>query len=1041
MNFSAWSIRNPIPIIVLFLVLTLSGAVAFQRLGIDERPNIDLPVVRITVSQPGASPTELESDVTKPIEDGVAGLGNIDTLVSKVSDGVSRTTVTFVLRTDTDRATNDVGNAVSQVRQGLPQEVEEPVVQRLEFAGGPIMTYGVGSPQRSVAELSYLVDEDISRALLNVPGVAQVQRLGGVDREIRVDLNPARLEALGITATQVNDQLRAFNTNLPGGRTTILGTEKNIRTLGRVPSVEDLRQHRITLPGGGTVPLTDLATVIDGYQETRQLTHLTQAGNSVSQPVVGFQILRSTGSTLVTVEESVRQAIADLQLTLPPDLDLDLIFTKADFIRASYRSSINALLLGCLLTVVTVGFFLRDWRPTLMTALALPLSITPSFLVMSRLGYTLNSMTLLALSLSIGNLVDDAICMTENIDQHLQMGKSPFRAAMDAAQEIGLAVIATTATIVAVFLPVAFMGGIPGQFFQPFGVTVAVTTSFSTLVAVTLTPLVGAYILKPKALGQAPPSQRSGLYRRTLVWALKHRVTTVLLAVALFIGSLQLVSFIPKGLFGSPDTGLSTVNIDLPPGHTLEETDQVAQRATTLLLENDAVDRVLATVGNLGTNGQVNTATLYTRLRPEKERSLSQAEFEQQLREPLQQIPGARISFQSGEAGGSDTDLSLLLKGKDPTVLNQAVIALEQEMRQVPGLVEVSSTASLVKPEILIQPKPLRATDLGVSVQAIARTARLATLGDAEANLPKFDLPDRQIPIRVQLAPTYRDDLNTLRNLRVPSNSGRLVPLDSVAEITLGSGPAEIDRFDRSRQVAIGANIEGVSLGQALQAVYKLPAFKNLPPDVSSQPTGDAEIMQDIFSRFLEALLLAILAIYAVLVLLYNNFLHPLTILVALPLSFAGTFLALLLTQKELGLYALIGIVLLMGLVTKNAILLVDCALANQQSGKRQFSAVVEAGVSRFRPIIMTAISTVSGMIPIALELGGADAETRSPMGIAVIGGFTTATALTLVVVPVIFTYMDNLQRWLFQPLRQQAERKSNPPETWSLAPQNSQRL
>jgi hydrophobe/amphiphile efflux-1 (HAE1) family protein len=1000
-NLSAWSIKKPVPTIVLFLILGIFGLVSFFRLGIDSNPNIDIPAVMVTVTQPGAGPTELETQVTKKIEDSVAGLGNIDELTSTVREGSSTTTVSFVLGTDSDRATNDVRNAVAQIRQDLPQDVNEPIVKRLEFAGGSVMTYAVASETRSVEQLSDLVDRTISRALLNVPGVAQIDRLGGVDREIRVDLDPSRLQAYGITATQVNDQIRNLNIDLPGGRGNVGGSEQNIRTLGSAETVAELRSYRIVLPNGATVPLSSLGEVEDSFAEQRQAASLN------GESVVAFSVLRSTGSTLVTVEEGVREAVSELEKTLPDDVTLELIFTRADAIRDSYQATIDALVLACILTVIAVGLFLRDWRVTLITATALPLSIIPTFGVMKLLGYTLNGMTLLALALAVGNLVDDAICMIENIDQHLDMGKKPFNAALDASREIGLAVVATTATIVAVFIPVAFMGGVPGQFFQPFGVTVAVSTMFSTLVACTMTPMLSAYLLKPK--GNREPGtgkKRIHPYRNLLTWALRHRITTLLIALAFFIGSLQLLPLIPKGLFDSGDTGLSTVMVELPPGSTLSETEAIMQQLNQSLQENPAVEKVFTTAD------QINSGTVYANLLPKDQREVSQQEFEQEMRQVFRTIPGARISFQSQGAGGGGKDLSIVLKSENAPALTQTAETLEKQMRDIPGLVEVTSSTSLVKPEIVIQPDPERAADLGVSVGAIARTASLALIGDNESNLAKFDLADRQIPIRVQLDPETREDISTLKNLQVPSQSGNLVPISAVADIRLGSGPAQIDRFDRNRQVSVEANLEGISLGDALETVKALPAMNPLPPDVAEEPAGDAKIMQDIFTRFATALGAAILSIYAILVLLYSNFLYPFGILVALPLSIGGALLGLLVTQKELGLFALIGIVLLMGLVTKNAILLVDFALAGINEGKPQFKAVVEAGVSRLRPILMTSVSTIAGMMPIALELG-ADGEVRSPMAIAVIGGFTTSTLLTLVVVPVLFTYVDNLYRWI----------------------------
>jgi len=1002
-NISAWSIKRPVPTIVLFLVLTVAGLVAFTNLGVDANPNIDVPAVIVEVNQSGAGPEELETQITKKVEDAVAGLGNIDKLTSEVSDGSTQTVIEFDLGVDTEQATNDVRDAITRIRQDLPQDAQDPIVRRLDFFGGAVVIYTVNSEDLSVEQLSDLVDRTISRRLLSVDGVSRVSRVGGVDREIRVDLNPEQLNALGITATQVNDQIRQFNVNLPGGRSDISGIEQGIRTLGSAETVETLSALNIVLPTGGTVPLTSLGTVKDDFAEIRSSAYTNDT------PSVGFRVFRSKGAVVVDVEDGVKGAIADLEQELADEgVNFQLVFTRATDIRDSYQASIDALVLGCILAVVVVGVFLRDWRTTLITATALPLSIIPTFLVLQALGYTLNSMSLLALTLAVGNLVDDAIVEIENTERHIGMGKPPFQAALDSTAEVGLAVVTTTATIVAVFIPVAFMGGVPGQFFKPFGVTVAVATMFSTLVARLVTPMLSAYLLKPKPETDESRSvvAADGLripralvpYHKLLSSALRHRLVTIALAFAFFIASLALVRFIPTALFDSGNTSLTTVSVELPPGSTLEKTERVSQRISDLLLANPATERVFRVQGP-------NDATAYVQLKPKEERVKRDA-FEQQMREAFKTIPGTRINFASQGGGGSSKSLEIVLTGENPELLTQAAQTLTRQMRQVSGLVEVSSTASLVKPEVLIKPDPQRAVDLGVSVSSIARTASLATLGDAVQNLADFDAGDRLIPIRVRLTPESTDDLDTLKNLQVPAQDGRLVPLISVADIEFGSGPAQIDRFDRSRQVTVGANLQGIELGEAIAAVEALPAFTNLPDGVREQPTGDAEIQKEIFARFGTALGTAVLMIYAVLVLLYNDFLYPFAVMIAIPLCIGGALMGLLIAQKPLGLFALIGIVLLIGLVTKNSILLVDYALIAVKEGKSRRQAVIEAGITRLRPILMTSISTVAGMIPIALAIG-AGGETRSPMAIAVIGGFSTSTLLTLVVVPVFFTYIS----------------------------------
>jgi multidrug efflux pump subunit AcrB len=1066
-NISSWAIKKPVPTIVIFLVLTIIGWFSFTSLGIDTNPNIDVPTVSVSVSQPGAGPAELESQVTKKIEDAVAGLGNIDELRSTVTDGSSKTIITFILGTNSDRATNDVRNAISQIRQDLPQDINDPIVERVDFAGGPIVTYAVTSDKLSVEELSNLVDQTISRALLSVKGVGQVNRIGGVDREIRINLDPNRLQSLGITATQVNDQLRAFNINLPGGRAEVGGSEQSIRTLGSAKSVSDLKNYEIVLPNGGSVPLSSLGTVEDKFGDIRQAARLN------NKPVVAFQVLRSTGSVTVTVEEGVKAALEELQKTLPQDVKVELIFTRAVTVRDSYESTIDELIQASVLAVIVIMIFLKDWRATLITAVALPLSIIPTFAVQQALGYTLNNMTLLGLALAVGNLVDDAVVEIENMERHMAMGKTAWEASFDSSDEVGLAVIASAATIIAVFLPVAFMGGIPGQFFQPFGVTVAVSTIFSTLVARMVTPMMGAHLLKnnehkykaenvavkkksrgikffnfklalpswgrggqgdreqgdalslskgaggmgrnncpplldsptPPLPPSSSPRRRFQPYKSMLKWALRHRLTTLAIALAFFIASLMLIPSIPKGFVDDGDLGISTVSIELPPGSTLEDINKVATQGTNLIRQNPAVESVLATE-------EINSATLTVKLKPKEERKVSQKEFEVQIRPLFQQIAGARISFQSQGPGDSGKELSIVLRSENPDALLEAANALEKQMRSVPGLVEVSSTASLVKPEILVIPDPQRAADLGVTVQAIARTASLATIGDNEANLAKYNLPDRQIPIRVQIDPKARADINTIKNLQVPTQNNTLVPLIAVADIRFGSGPATVNRFDRARQVAVEANLQGISLGEGVNAVNKLPAFTNLPPGVTQQSSGSAKIMAEIFSRFGTALGLALMSIYAILVLLYNNFLYPIAIMMALPFCLGGALVALMVAQKPLGIYALIGIVLLMGVVTKNSILLVDYAILNLEEGKKQREALLEAGLSRLRPIMMTSLATIAGIIPLALGIG-AGAEVRQPMGVAIMGGFTTSTLLTLVVVPVIFTYIDSFQTWI----------------------------
>ena len=1057
-SVSTWSIKNPIPIIVLFAILAILGLESLGKLEIDTYPNIDIPSIRVTIVQKGASPTELESQVTRKVEDAVAELENVNRIVSQVKDEVSTTSIAFEIGADNDNAINDIRNAVAQVRQDLPSDIEEPIIEKQAYFRESVMTYAVTSSKRSIVELSEFVERDILRQLLTVPGVAEAERLGGVDREIRVDLNSNRLQAYQITATEVNEQIMQFNVNLPGGRLQIGENEQNIRILGSADTVAKLRHYPIALKTGDIVSLTNFGRVRDSFGEVRNSVFLD------GKTAVAFSIERSVGSSIVTVEENVRQAIAKVEPTLPEDISLKLVFTRADAIRASYRSTIDALIIGCLLTVVVVGISLKDWRITSITTIALPLSIIPTFWVMKTLNYTLNTMTLSALALAVGNLVDDAICTIENIDRHLNLGKKPFQAAMDATEEIGLAIIATTATIVAVFIPVAFMGGVPGQFFQPFGLTFAVSTVFSTLIACTIVPTLSAYWLKPtkstphvssqflerkisqrilrssseidsaslflehhKLSRQTSPRERDRswlkLYRYLLNWSLSHRNLTVAIAIIIFIGSLSLTAYIPQGLSGGSDRNLTTIAVEMPPGSTLQETEKVLNKLRGLLQDNPAVDSILEVAGD---REQVNLGLAYISLKDKPERGISRSQFEQQVRPLLNSIPGARIGFRSQGVGVGEKDLSVVLRGDDPDLLTQVAKDAETQIKEIPGLVDVTTSVNLVKPEIAIVPDPVRAKKQGVSISAISRTAFIATIGNINSQLAKFNLSDRQIPIRVQLNSAAKKDIRTIENLQIPSSNGSLVPLKSVATIKLASGPEEINRLDRSREVRLSANLENIALGEALKAIRQVPALNPLPPGVTEEPVpgGDAEIMRDVFRRFSTALALGILCIYGILILLYNNFLYPVVILTALPLSVGGAFIALLITQKELGLFALVGMVLLMGLVTKNAILLVDFCLDGVRNGRPLMRSVMKAGTSRLRPILMTSISTIAGMVPIALGLG-ADGDVRSPMAIAVIGGFTTSTLLTLVVVPILFIFIYNFNKWVQNILAAQTKEKS----------------
>jgi hydrophobe/amphiphile efflux-1 (HAE1) family protein len=1010
LNISAWSIRKPIPPLVFFVVLIVLGAVSLKTLPITQMPNIDIPIVTITVTQTGAAPSELETQVTKNVENAAAGVVGVKHITSSISDGVSVTTVEFQLETPADRAVNDVRNAMANIRSELPQSIEEPSIQRVDVEGMAIVTYAASIPSMTAEQVSWFVDDVIAGALEGVRGVAQVKRAGGVDREIRVSLLPDRLMALGITAPDVNEQLRATNVDLTGGRGEVGAREQTIRMLASAETVEELANRTIVLPGGRKTRLNEIATVTDGAAEARSFASLD------GQPVVTFGIYRAKGFSDVAVAEAVSkklQVLADEH----PELSLSEIDSTVRYTKTDYRATMQTLTEGAILAVVVVLIFLRDFRATAISVLAIPLSILPTFWAMDLLGFSLNAVSLLAITLVTGILVDDAIVEIENIVRHMRMGKSAYRASLEAADEIGLAVVATTMTIVAMFMPVSFMGGIAGQYFKQFGLTVAIAVTFSLLVARLITPLLAAYFLRDRPRRVEGHGVIMGSYLRMLAWSLRNRYITLALGALIFVGSIMIAGSLPYGFLPTNDLSRSVLLIELPPGSTIADTAATADRITALLKERPEVRSVYAVGGATGTNGlsvtagEVRKATIVIDLVARSNRSHDQKTFERDMRTALGAIPDIRYSF--GNSGGG-REFTLILSEPDGTALEQAALALEREAReQVSVLANVVSTAALDRPEIRIVPRLEEAADLAISGAQIAEAARIATIGDVSAHLAKFSAADRQVPIRVQLDERARDDLSTLDTLRIKAKNGTTVPLATVADIGFGEGPTTIERYDRRRRVAIEADLVGSTpLGEAIEQVMALPAARNLPAGVTIAKFGDSEIMEEVFSSFSRAIAAGVLMVLAVLVLLFADAMQPITIIFSMPLSIGGAFLALLLTGNAINLSVIIGFLMLMGIVTKNAILLVDFAIAEMANGVNRTQALIEAGRKRAQPVIMTTAAMTAGMVPSALGAGEGGAF-RSPMAIALIGGLLASTFLSLVFVPAAFTIMDDVGRIL----------------------------
>ncbi len=1007
LNISAWSIRHPLPSAVFSIILLVLGWVSFTKLAVTRLPSADIPVISVTVSQFGAAPAELEAQVTKTIEDGVSGVEGVRHISSSITDGLSVTTIQFALETNTDRALNDVKDAVTRVRANLPQNVNEPLIQRVDVIGLPIVTYAAISPGKTPEQLSYFVDDVVKRALQGVRNVAQVERIGGVEREILVSLDPDRLQAAGLTAVDVSRRLRGTNVDLAGGRAEIGKNDQAIRTLAGAKTLNELAGTMISLPGGGEVRLDDLGTVTDTIADRRTFARFN------GEPVVALGIKRSKGASDVVVAAAVQKRIDELKIA-HPEVDLKLIDTSVRYTKGNYEAAISTLFEGAILAVVIVLLFLRDIRATIIAAISLPLSIFPAFWAMDILGFSLNLVSFLAITLSTGILVDDAIVEIENIVRHMRMGKSPYRAALEAADEIGLAVIAISLTIIAIFAPASFMSGIAGQFFKQFGITVSVQVFFSLLAARFVTPVLAAYFLKDHPHEIPPPGRVLQTYTKLVTWSVKHYFITVLIGFGIFAASIWSITLLPQGFLPAQDTARSLLAIELPPGSQLAYTEKVTEQIVSRLRKRPEVRSVFVDGGRIppGTF-EVRRAALIINYTPKAERKITQRELELSISRELESVPDIRFWFLDENGLRA---VSLVVTGAESNIVNNVASELANQMKRIPLIANVISETALDRPELRIRPRADLAARLGVSTESLSETIRVATIGDVGPALAKFDAGDRQVPIRVQLEDAARGDLQTLEQLRVPIGGGHGgVPLSVVADVKLGQGPTSINRYDRERQATVAADLVGTAaLGTATKRIYELPVMKTLPKGVKVSPSGDAESLKELSENFASAITAGLMMVYAVLVLLFGTFLQPITILFSLPLSIGGAIAALLITGKQLTTPVWIGIMMLMGIVTKNAIMLVEFAVESVREGKAREDAIIDAGMKRARPIVMTTIAMAAGMIPSALAFG-AGGEFRSPMALAVIGGLIFSTILSLVFVPAMFMVMDDVGKLIWR--------------------------
>ncbi len=996
-NLSAWSIRNPVIPLVLFTFLLAMGLLAFNRMDVNLNPDVSVPAAIVSISQPGAAPPELEIQITRRVETAVRALNGVTEINSTIREGNSTTFVLFEIGTPIDRAVTDVRDAIARIRGDLPDGILEPQIIREENDDYPVVYMSAESTAMTVEQLSWYIDDTINRRLMGVEGVSIVSRTGGVSREVRVELDPVRMQAQGISAAQLNQQLRAINLNAAGGRAEIAGSEQSVRVLGSALTAHQLGQTQISVGGGRTVRLNSIASVRDQWAEQ------TSYGLQNGRQVVSFMVQKAKGYSDVTVYREVMEALEQLERD-DPRVGYTLLFTPVQYIEGQYASSMRALVEGALLAVIVVFLFLRDWRATIISAVAIPLSAIPAFWFMDMMGFTLNMVTLLSLSLVAGVLVDDAIVEIENIVRHMRMGKSAYQASIEAADEIGLPVVATTFSIVAVFLPVSMMGGIIGQYFISFGLTIVITVLMSLAVARMITPMMAAYFLKAKGQASHGEGWLMDRYMDVLRWTLVHRWKTMAIGVVAFVATIFAFATLPFTFQPNTDEDTVQIAVEMPPGVTLDQTRVIADRAAEVARGQSDVESAFASV-------RAGNATIYVSLKGKDDgRERTSTEFQREVQPLLQSIPDARVTFRNQNRPGG-RDVSVLLAGSDPARLQAAALQLVEEMRQRSELRAPRIAGDLRRPEITITPRLDLMADMGVTTAALSQAIRVATQGEIDQASARFSLSDRQVPIRVALDKGARRSLSTIENMPVPTSTGGTVPLRVVAEINFGAGPSVIQRINQERRIMVGADLApGVVDGETI--VNQLPIMQNLPEGVERARSGQQREEARLVSEFMTALISGTFLVFAVLVLLYKRLMAPFVNMGSLLLAPLGGALALHLTGHAVSLPVLIGILMLFGIVAKNSILLLDFTIEEMAKGVPKNEAIIDAGHKRAQPIVMTTMAMTAGMVPTALSLEG-DASWRAPMAVVVIGGLLLSTLLTLVLVPASFSLADSFEKWL----------------------------
>ena len=1022
MFLSNLSIKRPVFATVMMLSLLTLGIASYRRLAIDLYPNVEIPVITIVTAYPGASPDSVEREVSKPIEEAVNPIAGVRHVVSTSREGVSQIVVEFQLEVKADQAIQDARTKIAAIRGNLPAGIEDPILDKMDVAGFPIISLAVRSSVLPPRDLTTLVDRTIKRRLENVPGVGKIDVVGAVKREISIEVRPDRLDALGIGVDEVIGGLRQENVDTPLGRLTHAGSEAPLRIEGKARTIDDFRTMVITSRTGRPIALGEVADVTDGVEELRSLAFVDGI------PAIGLDVLKQTGANAVGVADAIKKEAAALQSELPAGTTLDIVRDGSVMIRQSVEDVQQTLIIGGLLTILIVFIFLNSWRSTVITGLTLPISVISSFIVMNFAGMTLNVMTLMALSLAIGLLIDDAIVVRENIVRHLEHGEDHFEAARQGTGEIGLAVLATTFSIIAVFIPVAFMKGIVGRFFFAFGITVAFAVLVSLFVSFTLDPMLSSRWVDPDIARSGRRNLIARLldrfnrwfdntadrYKTLIAWALGHRLVVMTVAVIAFAGGLAVMGILQSEFFPRWDQSEFAVSLRTAPDASIDETRDRVRAVTSTIREFPEVQTQYATIG-AGDAGTVRDARVYVKLTDRRDRARAQWEIQRNLRARLLRIPGIISSL--GEAASLDNRKPLIInvRGNDIGRLKDYSQHLKNDLYGVNGIVDLEATLEHDTPEYRIIIDREQAQDVGVNSGTIAQT--LGPLVGGQVVTTFEDQERESHDVRVRLAADQRANAAQIERLHIAvrrstSDAPALIPIGAIARYDRSTTPSEINRMDLSRQVEVSANLDGMPLGTAVEHVKRLSGTLGLPPGYRVAISGQDEAMEESFRYMGEALILAVVFVYLILAAQFESFLDPFSIMLSLPLSIVGMAVTLWLTGDTINIMSLIGLIMLMGLVTKNAILLVDFSKVLRARGLDRTSAVIRAGRTRLRPIIMTTSAMVFGMLPLALGIGSGG-EMRAPMARAVIGGLITSTLLTLVVVPVVYTLLDDVAAWV----------------------------